>query len=364
MSDDSIVEVLERLDLELYLDREGVEYRRTRGSSGEQLNLKTCPVCGGSKWKVFLNAQTGLGNCFSGSCSGNKGFNKFSFIRAHTGLDNKGTAMHIFNVSKEMGWQPRKKSEVAVELRSSELKLPHSLELPINGKNLVYLSNRGIDIETAKYFHLRFCHKGLWKYLDDYGNRRYVDYSNRIIIPVFDLDGELTSFQGRDITGNAEKKYLFPNGFASTGTTLYNGHNVRNTERVLVGEGVFDVAAQKIALATDSALSDVVPIGTFGKHISCGSADSQAEKFRILQQRGVKEIVMMWDGEPKATDDAVDGGLMLRGMGFKVRIAMLPLGKDPNEVPPSEVLRAFYGAEPLDLTSATKIKMRRRFGSV
>ncbi len=358
MSDASLPEVLDRLDMELYLDREGIDYRKTHGSRGEQLNLKTCPCCGGNKWKVFINAETGLGNCFSGSC--NEKLNKFKFIRAHTGLDNKGAAMHIFQVAKDMGWQPRVKTTVAVSVLSKELKLPHSYPIPIKGRNLAYLENRGIDTKTAEYFHMRFCHKGLWKYFDDAGNRRFVDFSNRIIVPVFDIDGELVSFQGRDITGTAEKKYLFPNGFAATGTQLFNAHNVHHTERVVVGEGVFDVAAQKIALNTASELSDVVPIGTFGKHLSFGHDQSQMAKFGELQRRGVREVVLMWDGEVQATDDAVEAGLMLRGLGLKVKVAMLPFGKDPNEVSPEEVVRCFYAAETLDMTSATKIRMKRR----
>src|SRR5690606_9971530 len=110
-----------------------------------------------------------------------------------------------------------------------------------------------------QYFALRFCHKGLWKYRDEVRGNCFVDFSQRIIIPVFDLDGNLVSFQGRDITGKAEKKYLFPNGFASTGEHLYNGHNVQRTARIVVGEGAFDVAATKVALDGDPDLRDVVP---------------------------------------------------------------------------------------------------------
>lgn len=360
MSEDrSLGEVLERLDMGAYLDREGIDYRETHGSSGEQYNLRECPTCGTSKWKVFMNVETGLGNCFSGSCS-MPHFNKFSFIRAHTGLDNSKTAGHIFEVAKEMGWRPPRKSTVAVSTVSKEIKLPYSFPIPINGRNLAYLQNRGISKEVAEYFHLRFCKKGLLSYEDKYGNTRYQDFGMRIIIPIFDLDGQLVSFQARDITGTAEKKYLFPNGFASTGVHLYNGHNVHNTERIVVGEGVFDVAATKIALDTDPDLRDVVPVGTFGKHLSFGSENSQLAKFIALQARGIKEVTMMWDGEVKATDDAIVAGEMLKGIGMKVKIAMLPAGCDPNEVTPDVVCRAYWGATPLTPTSAIKLRMMRR----
>ncbi len=97
---EEIIEILEKIDIEAYLDREGIEYRGPYGSSGLQLNLKTCPVCGGDKWKVFLNAESGLGNCFSGSCDTK--FNKWKFIRAHTELGGHALDEHIMAVGAEI----------------------------------------------------------------------------------------------------------------------------------------------------------------------------------------------------------------------------------------------------------------------
>src|SRR5690606_34404408 len=152
---------------------------------GAQLNLHVCPACGGDKWKVFLNAETGLGNCFSGSCEAR--FNKFSFIRHHSGLVGRALDEHIKAVGAEIGWRPPRKS-VAVQEEKGELVLPKSLELPIKGRNLAYLDNRGITLDVARYFHLRYCHKAWWKYRVD-GQDRYVKFDRRVIIPVYDMDG-------------------------------------------------------------------------------------------------------------------------------------------------------------------------------
>lgn len=349
-------EAISKVDLEVWLDREGIDYRKSHGSSGEQINIKECPSCGNSNWKVYFGAHSSLGNCFVCDTK----FNLFKFVSAQTGLNGRKTAAHIFQVSKEMGWRPPRKSTTKVIMDVKDLKLPHSYALPIKGKNLPYLENRGIGSDIAEYMHLRYCHKGLFGYVDSYGNKKYQDFSKRIIIPVFDLDGKIVSFQGRDITGTAEKKYLFPNGFASTGTILYNGHNVHDTERILVGEGVFDVAALKIAIDRDCDLRDAVPVGTFGKHLSFGHDDSQLAKFMELQKRGVKEVTFFWDGEIKATDDAIEAGKMLRNVGFRVRIAMLPDGRDPNEISSDVVSSAYWKAMVLDSTSILKIKMMRR----
>lgn len=353
-------EALDKLDMASYLDMQSVEYRETHGSRGLQLNVKECPSCGGNKWKVFMNAETGLGNCFSGDCQ--QKYNKYSFIKAFTDLPDGKVVAHIMQASRDMGWRPKRRTAVAVNTEVKDLKLPHCYKLPIQGKNLSYLENRGITLPVAEYMHLYFCNKGLFPYVGQDGVTRYQDFSKRIIIPVFDLDGNMVSFQGRDITGLAEKKYLFPNGYASTGTMIYNGHNVHNTKRILVGEGVFDVAAQKIAMDSEPDLRDVIPVGTFGKHLSFGHEQSQLSKFKVLFDRGVREVTIMWDGEISATDDAIEAGRQLKTIGFDVRIAMLPDGKDPNEISSIEVCSAFYRATPLNAASAVKLKLQRRNG--
>jgi DNA primase len=359
---DELKELSEAFDLELFLDAEGIRYKRGMGSRGPQLNLQTCPFCGGNKWKVFVNAENGLGNCFHGSCE--KTFNKIGFVRAVLGGEEVrfGVAIeHMRRLAQQNGWRARRTiaSDVKVEKGSPKLPLHH--RIPINGMNLGYLANRGIDVATARYFDLRYCHEGQFAYKLEDGMWGFQNFRRRVLIPVYDLDGVLVSFQGRDITGQQEPKYLFPIGYAVTGSHLYNGHNVTGTTRIAIGEGAFDVAAIKLAFDADPDLRDVVAVGTFGKHLSFGEPGSQLEKFRRLKdEQGITDATFVWDGEIQATDDAIDAAKLLRGIGFKVRIAMLPPEKDPNEVPAEVVRRAFYEAIPYTDVAALDIKMRRR----
>lgn len=351
-------EAIDTLDIEAWLDREGVRYRHTRGSSGAQLNVKECPVCGNSSYKVYLNTATGLGNCFHGDCETK--FNKWKFISASLGIPARDAIEHIKQVAREQGWRPPRKAAMAVNTNSNELALPDSIALPHGGRNLKYLDNRNITGGVAAYFSLRFSTRGKFDYIDEEGHPRSQDYSNRVIIPIFDLAGELVSFQGRDITGTADKKYLFPPGFSSTGTHLFNGHNAHGAEHIVIGEGVFDVAAIKIALDADMHLRDIVPVGSFGKHLSHGSEDSQLGKLMKLKEGGLKMITFMWDGESKAIIDAVEAGLLLKTVGFVVRIAILPKGKDPNEVAGDVVREAFYKADVLTSAVATRLRLKKR----
>jgi DNA primase len=346
-------EALETIDLESWLDAEGVRYRPTRGKSGPQFNVKECPVCGNSKYKVFLNQESGLGNCFHGDCEAK--FNKWRFIHATLGGTARATIEHIKHFARTQGWRPKRVKAAATS--TGALTLPESIPLPYNGRNLKYLENRGITADIAQYFELRFSHHGKFPYLDGSGEPVEQDYANRIIIPVFDLEGQLVSFQGRDITGTADRKYLFPPGFASTGSVLFNGHNAHGAEHIVLNEGVFDVAAAKIALDGDMTLRDIVPVGTFGKHLSHGTADSQLARLLQLKEEGLGMITIMWDGEARAILDAVETGMLLRSAGFMVRIAILPDGKDPNEVAPDVVRRAFYHSTPLTPASAVRLKL-------
>lgn len=357
-SNEELQELLDSIDIESWLDREGVRYRVTRGARGTQLNVKECPCCGNSNYKVYLNAETGLGNCFSGDCE--EKFNKWKFISKTLGhLGAREVIDHIKQVAKEQGWRPARKSAVATNLRT-DLILPESVPLPINGRNLKYLENRGITLDIAKYFDLRFSVRGVFKYEDEEGRSRVQNYSKRIILPVFDLAGDLVSFQGRDITGKADKKYLFPPGFASTGTHLYNGQNAHGATEAVIGEGVFDVMAIKMALDGEMSLRNVAPLGSFGKHLSHGDENSQLGKLLALKEEGLKCVTFMWDGETAAINDAIESALLLRKYGFVARVAILPKNRDPNEVPASVVRDAYWKAETISPISATRMRLSRK----
>lgn len=356
----SIEQLQEEIDIEFFLQRESIPYRETRGVSGAQLNIKTCPnaACGDSRWRTYFGVDTGRGNCF---VCGN-GFNKLGFIHeyySHANSDWGQTFRECEEILKEQGWRPKRKAVVAVD--HGDVVLPMSQELPLpDGSNLAYLEQRGFDAEIVRYFGLRWCEFGWWRFKDPEGAWVTQGFNDRVIIPVFDLDGKLKTFQGRDLTNTSASKYLFPKELPGTGRYLLNGQNVVATDHVVMGEGIFDVAAIKLAFDADAGLRNIVPVGSFGKHLSYGSsdADDQLGRFNILRSRGVKTVTIMWDGEIKALTAALDAAKLLTGIGLVVRIALLPFEKDPNEVIGEVVRKAFYAATVW--TPALDIKWRLR----
>ena len=347
---------LDKIDMEFWLSREAVDYKVVRGRSGIQLNVKECPACGNSNWKVYLNQDSGLGNCFHGDCEAK--FSKYNFIRHSLGNPtHKDTIEHIKAVAKEQGWRPAVARSMATNTDVSGLKFPESHPIPIKGRNLKYLDRRGISLQTAKHFGLRFCLKGHFESVNAEGRRETQRYDNRVIIPIFNIGGDLVSFQGRDIIGTAEKKYLFPPGFASTGSLIYNGHNAYGCVEACMGEGAFDVFAIHQAFVEDSTLCSVAAIGSFGKHLSSGDENSQLAKLIELKEAGLKRITLLWDGEKQALLDAIDTALKIKAVGIIARVGILPSGRDPNEVAPSVVRDAFWNAITIDAASAAKLKL-------
>lgn len=345
MVDDTLMNTF---DIEYFLQREGIKYRKTYGSSGEQLNVRECPVCHQTKWKVYLNADTGLGNCFSGSCGAT--FNKFSFTKAYLETnDNRQVYETIRNVCKELGWAPKvEKPKLRVSVSTlDDLILPEHIDLPTpDGSNLEYLLKRGVDNYYTELFELKFTTNGIWKYQTNDGIKQQV-FQNRILIPIRDIDGKLVSFQGRDVTGTAISKYQFPSQVAATGKLLYNSFREIGKKIVILNEGVFDVIATQIALDRGGLSSEVGVIASFGKHLSIdkNGFDDQLSRLLLLKKQGLEVIVVMWDGERKAYSAAVEVASKLSGYGFKMKIAELPVGKDPNEVHYSEVVMAYKNAK-------------------
>lgn len=345
MSRISIEEMKAELDIEFFLDRESQPYRVTRGVSGVQLNIKECPDCHDNRWRTYFGADTGQGNCFV--C--NAKFDKLRFVHVYLGhgkTEWRQTFQFVEDLLREQGWRPRRKAVVAVD--EAKVTLPLSSPLPTEaGETLAYLDQRGFGPDICAYFKLRFCEFGWWKFTDPEGNAQTQSFANRVIVPVYDLDGTLMTFQGRDITDTAQSKYLFPKELPGTGRYLLNGHNVTATDEIVIGEGVFDVAATKQAFDGEPTLRHIVPIGTFGKHLSYGSptGDDQLGRFITLKARGIKTATFMWDGGEKELEAALNAAKLLTGIGYRARIALLPFGKDPNEVAAEVVRGAYFKAE-------------------
>ena len=326
-------ELLETIDMEWLLQREGISYKISYGRSGKQLNAKECPFCHHSEYKVYVNAENGIGNCFSGSCP--KGtFNKWSFLGGLFDSQGRHLVDIIRMLAKEQGWRPKVEAASLTLQDLNTLELPDSVPAWTMNPMHEYLARRGISADIAEYFSLHWSESGKWKYLDPRGFEGQQDYDNRILIPIFDLDGSMVSFQGRDTSGTHERRYLFPPGFASAGAYLYNGVNFqKGHDTAVLSEGVFDVIQTKRALDADEKTRGMIAMGTFGMHLSSGnpSGDDQLGRLRRLKrEQGLRRVIFLWDGERKAAVAAIEAALRCSEVGLEAHIAFVEDGKDPG----------------------------------
>lgn len=352
--------ILENIEPEAVLMELGVDYRLQQGSGGEQLNVRECPRCRGDKWKVYLNAESGLGNCFHGSCVGEPGFNIYTFTRECLDETNGGTVEFFNNYATGMGWRVHKKplKEKSTMATIPEIIMPTSDALPHEGRMINYLIDRGYTAKIAERLQWRYCRAGMGEYVINPGTDLEIEqnYGQRVILPVHDLNGDLVTFQGRDITGEAKSKYLFPSGLPGSGKFLYGGNLLKSPESLIVVEGALDVASviQKL---------DMPVIGTFGVSISHGSetGDDQLGRLLKLKRQGLRRINLMWDGERAAVLKAIKPALLLKSVGFDVKLCILADDKDPGDASREEMLRALD--EGIQVTKLAMIKLRAKLMS-
>jgi DNA primase len=351
-------EALDELDIEFVLAEEGIDYKMAWGRSGQQLNVRTCPFCGNDKYKVYLNAETALGNCFAGSCSQGT-FNKWQYLHAVFGGSTAETLAKINVMAINQGWRPKVKFEKA---DPGPLLLPPSTpvqDLPALPK---YLRERGISTAVAAHFGLRLCEAGTFEVQTPDGRTQRQDYANRIIIPIHALDGTLVSFQGRDITGTSEKRYLFPPMFASTGSQIYNVQNWEHGMRAIVlGEGPFDAIGIYKALQDAMLDHTMLAAASFGMSFSVSNAgqDDQINRLLELKAQGLEDVYFMWDNEPEALKKAVNAAVQVTRYGLRAYVCKLEESKDPGDASVGEIQTAIKLAYPVTTPLAAMLLLRR-----
>lgn len=177
---------------------------------GEEINLKTCPFCGKSKWKFYLNTKNGLYNCFHASCRAKGHINKLASEKEITISDNfqQGTNNNL----KE------------VDFDFSTLNY-----LGQTGKD--YLKSRSITNETLEKMKYQVLQKNEW------------------IIFLYSEKTMLVGFKARKIK---EKKFFSAKGSKAV---LFNFDYVDFDKPLLIVEGEIDCLS-----ALESGIDNVVSV--------------------------------------------------------------------------------------------------------
>lgn len=216
-------------------------------------------------------------------------------------------------------------------------------ETPQGKFALDYIIKRGITRETIEKFKLGYSPSDRkWlrgflekknyskEFLDKSGlfSSRYPEYaffSDRLMFPIFDRNGQVVAMGGRFLRGDSEKspKYLNSGDLIQykKGSTLYAFNfakqAIRESKKVIFCEGYMDV----IAYHQCGINYAVAPLGT-------ALTDEQI----LLVKNLVDEVYLSFDSDgagQKATKRAI---FMCRKQDIPVKVIRIKGGKDPAEV--------------------------------
>ena len=250
----------------------------SRGS-GEEMNYMSCPVCGSTNWKVYLNPITGLWFCFGASHQGGGCVQSDDFTD-----DARQELLRLMSV-QSLGRVPTQKWP--------ELDLPPWM--PLTPLAQTYLSKRGILAST-------------WGALGIVEMRQ----SPRVLIPYRGPNGRNIYWTGRAYTswsGDAPKYMSAPGRHP-----LYMLSRWEAVPMAVLVEGPFDAIAVWQATGVPA-----VAIG--GKSLS---KRVEFDLRKLVRDR----LVVMLDSDAHAAAITVRDKLMDQ---YEISIAVLEDGTDPAD---------------------------------
>ncbi len=210
-----------------------------------------------------------------------------------------------------------------------------------------YLDRRGLRPEVQDRWEIGFAPDGwqaLWDHLrgkdvaedlilgaglakpSTKGGNPYDTFRNRIIFPIRDARGRAIAFGGRAMDPSDSAKYLNSpeTELFDKGRSLYNHGRAREAagkgQPLIVAEGYMDV----IALSEAGFGATVAPLGTA----------ITEDQLRLLWRIHPEPIIAL-DGDTaglRAAMRAIDLALPMLEAGQSLRFALMPEGKDPDDV--------------------------------
>ncbi len=147
-------------------------------------------------------------------------------------------------------------------------------------------------------------------------------YKNRIMFPLWDLNGNIVGFSGRVFHGEKESKYIntMETEIFHKGDLIYNYHrakdSARNENTILIMEGFMDV----IRASTIGIHNVVAMMGT-------AVTKNQAN----LIKRMAKNIILCFDGDEAGAKATYSCGNELLELGITPKVIRLEENLDPDE---------------------------------
>ncbi|MCA1442915.1 DNA primase [Ensifer sp. IC4062] len=336
--------------------------RKTNVSRGDY--WACCPFHGEKSPSFHCEDRKGRYHCFGCGVSGDH----FRFLTDLEGLSFPEAVQQIADMAGVTMPQPDPQAERREKERTSLLDVMElatqffqdQLQTANGAKARAYLRERGLTGRTIETFRLGFApdsRNALKEFLAGKGVGKeqieacglvvhgpdvpvsYDRFRDRIMFPILSAREKVIAFGGRAMSPDAPAKYLNSNEteLFHKGNVLFNFARARRTSQgadgagtIIAVEGYMDV----IALHQAGIENAVAPLGT-----------ALTENQLDLLWKMTPQPVLCFDGDGagiRAANRAVDLALPHLKPGRSVRFAMLPDGKDPDD------LVRHDGREPFD----------------
>ena len=243
-----------------------------KNCSPGRINIQ-CPFCSDHSNHGSFGIAKGDYQCWR--CKGGHPVKAVS-LAAHIPMD---TARQLIQKYSK-GLNPFLQAEQTHKSNVKSITLPGE---PLKECHRRYLSEvRKFDPEELEFYH------GILG-TTDIGYWQGIDFRFRVIIPVYDVWGNLCTFQGRDYTGMQDLRYKccpVDKAVVHHKHLLYGAELARNKDRIVVVEGVFD----QWRMGPGS-------VATFGTSLT-------REQVNLISMW--KEVVFLFDPEPEARNTPVN----------------------------------------------------------
>ena len=268
---------------------------RVLKSQGQQLTKENeymwwSPFVNHHKPKLQVNIKNGKWHCW---VSGQGGHNLFQLFKKVKATKKQYQELNELSDNFSFEYVPTKQENKEVKLPDEYKPMWTKSNSPTYKHALKYLKSRGVSQDDMIKYSIGYCEDGL--------------YSNRIIIPSYDNEGQLNFFIGRDIFDSKLKYRNSPTPKDIVGFELF----VNWEEPILLVEGALDAISTKI---------NSIPL--FGKTIMNNL------KRKILEKK-VKTLYVALDND--AFKDSMKIVEELMNEGIKVHMIKMT-EKDPNDI--------------------------------
>ena len=302
-----------------------------------------CPFHDDHNPSMSVSNEKQMYKCFVCGAAGNvfnfvKDYNKISYYEAVQEVANKvGININIDNNFKKQENKFQKQYDI---YDISNKFYQNNLNTNLGKIARSYLKDRKIDEEMIKHFEigLSFNDNNLTKLLRNKGfdddllvksgicvksnNNLFDIYRDRIMFPLWDINGKTIGFSGRIYEGNDSSKYIntMETDIFKKGSLLYNYHNAREfvlkENKLIIVEGFMDVIR-------------LYSIGIFNVVASMGTAITK-EQISLIRKI-TNNVVLMFDGDSageKATNSFIE---VSKDIDFDISVVRLEEDLDPDD---------------------------------